>query len=329
LNNADREYGSRSGIQKGIRRGDLDLVHTCFETLWATPTHRNWLKWRATTLATEEAWQMIGEYGKLLKSGTDSKEEWRKYIYRLCLATKSKDAVALWFSAHDGAPYPEGHPEFMELDLWRNMCGGKDEDYLGLANDMYNTYVTSRKMSEYEKNAMDALLRRTKMGGMMGDRFICLSSMMLLYLRGLDEDEVLGNLKVNAAEWKERSGRSKPETVDLPWYAFDFHTQAGKIACNIFMKHSASKYNISRGTFMSLWFFLESAKMPRYLLKIPKNYEEELTAFDSAWWVPYVSYMVGADKGRNAKESVELWKNSIRDDIKGAVNWILEKREDD
>jgi hypothetical protein len=124
MNDADFTYGCRSAIQKGIRRGDLDLVHTCFEELWAEKSQRNWLMWRATTLVMEEAWQMIGEYGELLASGSKEENDWRKFLYRLCFATKSKDAMGLMFlvNREHKALTEMAHPEMEEMVLWYNLA---------------------------------------------------------------------------------------------------------------------------------------------------------------------------------------------------------------
>jgi len=163
------------------------------------------------------------------------------------------------------------------------------------------------------------------MGGMMGDRLICLTSLLLLSMRGLDKKEVDADVKANAMLWKKETGRSKPRIVDLPWYAFDMHTQAGKIAFNIFMKQGGEKYGLDELSFRSLWFFMESAKVPKHLIRLPPT-EWSLTAFDSVWWLPYVGFRLNIP-GHTAKEAARLWKEQVREDIKGAVNWILEKRE--
>jgi len=162
------------------------------------------------------------------------------------------------------------------------------------------------------------------MGGR-GDRIFCVSAMVLLFYRGLDKKKVKADVKANAKKWKKDNGRSKVRTVELPWYAFDKHTQAGQIALGIFMKHSAEKYNISRDDFWNLWFYMESAKTPKHLLRLPTD-TSNLTAFDSAWWLPYVASKLPY-KGYTAKGAAYLWKTKIRDDIKGAVHWILRKRE--
>ena len=127
------------------------------------------------------------------------------------------------------------------------------------------------------------------MGGMIADRQFCLAGMILLMLRGIEKEEVAADVHSNAKQWKKEKGRGTPLTVELPWYAFDMHTQAGKIAMSIFMRHSADKYDFEdREEFGRVWFYLESAKTPKHLLRI-KTLTDKLTAFDSAWWLPFIS----------------------------------------
>jgi len=330
----DQLYGARSAIQKGIRRGDLDLVHTCFNLLWSEKTHRQWLWWRVTTLVTEEAWQFCGELGKLLDSKTKEERDWRQFLYRLCLATKNKDAVGLWYYLKFGGEDLEvlGHPEFEEMQFWRALATEEgDESYLSVVDSMVDTYRRkARNLDEYEESALMALHRRTKMGGMMGDRQICLSTMTLVYHRGLNAEEILLDVRANAVKWKEKNGRNNPVDVDIPWYAFDKHTQAGKIAFSIFMKNTAQKRKVTADEFWSAWYFLESCKMPKEIWRAVKaNSETPLGIFDCGWWLPFVNIKLAQDssRGRGPKQLAHLWHSHLRDDIKGAVFWILGKRD--
>jgi hypothetical protein len=45
--------GCRSGIQKAVRRGDLDLAKTCFDVLWNSREERSWFKWRLPVIVAE------------------------------------------------------------------------------------------------------------------------------------------------------------------------------------------------------------------------------------------------------------------------------------
>jgi hypothetical protein len=274
---------------------------------------------------------MVGEYGELIESGSKSKNDWRKLIYRTCLATKSKDAMGLLLAAK--RDYKEltsiGHPEMEEWILWYHMgLESGDPEALSVADDLATTCSQMRKHSDYEEVGQKMMLRRSKMGGMVGDRQMCLPGMILIAIRGIDKGMVLEDVRVNAEKWKEQTGRSKPEMIELPWYAFDMHTQAGKIAKGIFIKHSAEKYHITAEEFHSIWFYLESAKTPKHLLRIKKVTDNHnLTCLDSGWWLPIIQNSIRTEK-YSPKTVINMWKTGIRDDIKGAVFWILKKREE-
>ena len=90
----DLTFGSRSGIQKAVRRGDLDLVKTCLDVLWDIPAQSNWLKWRVYTIVIEEAPYMAGELSKVVNSEA-TKQDWYKFFFSLALVPKAKEHIAL------------------------------------------------------------------------------------------------------------------------------------------------------------------------------------------------------------------------------------------
>lgn len=325
ISDDDFLYGSRSGIQKAIRRCDLDLAMTCFDALWSVNTHRNWLKWRACTLVTEEAWQMIGELGKLKESMSDDEKDWRKFIYSLTLATKSKDAHGLWEVARLMPELDEEHPEYLAMLAWWGQC---NDNPVTIVDELYDACLDVREYSDYERAGMKVLKSRCHMGGMWGDRCITLSTLVMMSARKpITEKEVKIDVKKGANKWKVRTGRDKPKTVDIPWYCFDMHTQAGKIARSIFMKHKAKKYDIDVEQFNAISFYLESAFNPKGAVKwVPKfNHDRKFTPFETAWWLPHLKDMLQMGK-RPPKVIKKMWANGMREDLRGAVNWILEKR---
>lgn len=330
MNESDHIYGARSGIQKAIRRGDLDLAHTCFEVLWSEDLHRNWLFWRSTSLVLEEAWQMAGELAELQASKSKEKKDWRKFIYRLTLATKSKDASPLFFWIQPHGWDIIKHPEMEEMKAWVDLA--KEENPKSVALEMadvmheaYSKGTKERQLSEYERSAIDIMRDRTKMGGGLGDRQICMSSMVMLFLRGLDRKRIDEDVKHNARRWVKANGRSKPRTVNMPWYAFDKHTLAGKIAFGIFMRNKAHKYSVNENDYWSMWFWLESSKTPKYLLSIPES-RKNPTCFDSIWWLPWLNRRLQLSV-HTPRQAVETWKNGMRQDTRNCVEWILEKRD--
>lgn len=330
ISNDDLIYGARSGIQKAIRRGDLDLAKTCFDLLWGDKSQQNWLKWRMTTLVLEEAWHMAGELNKLQQKEDPTGADYRALIYKLTLCSKSKDAVGLWFIINE---FPKVSLDFDEINLmkhWnqRYQANGKDEGMI--CDEIYETAVGNPEYTEltaYEISALQSMRRRSKMGGMTGDRCICMSAMLLTISRGLDPDLIQSDLKKQAKKWKAIVDRGKPITVEMPWYAFDMHTQCGKIAKSIFGRNKLDHYsNLSVEKFSSLWFWCESAFTPPYLLQLKRPQDEQkANCLDTIWYAPYLKRKLPYAQ-YTAKEVVRLWSRSMRRDIQGCVEWIVNKR---
>ncbi len=324
ISDDDFLYGSRSGIQKAIRRCDLDLAMTCFDALWSEKSHRNWLMWRAPILCVEDAWQMIGEYAQLKESGSKEEKDWRKFIYSVTLASKSTDAGGLWVVVKDQPNLGDIHPEYEAGHAWWSQCNDNPQM---VVDELYDACLEVREYSDYELAALKAMRDRCKMGGMWGDQCMQITGLVLLSARELIQKEVKVDIKKGANKWKARTGRDKPKTVDIPWYCFDMHTQAGKIATSIFMKHKAKKYDIDKEQFLTIWFYLESSHYPKgTLIWVPKfDYDKKFTVFETGWWLPHLKHILAIGK-KTPKQTKKMWKNGMRGDIEGAVNWILEKR---
>lgn len=337
MSDNDRLFGARSGIQKGIRRGDLDLVKTCFDILWNTKTQRNWLKWRLTVLVFEECWPMLGKLCEFYDTKPKEETEYRRFIYQLTLATKSKDAEYQilinapvdFFTAEQWRHY-----ELQNVKLLHDQI--EDNDPATVVDSLFEeTTVNSPrgKISDYEKNAIRLLRKRVGMGGMLGDRMSCLSTMMLISFRGLDKKRTEADIKNGAKKWYKRVGQARqPRTVPMPWYAFDMHTQAGKIGGRIFEKHKLRKYSgMDAAKFYSIWFFCESGKMEPSLInwKI-KGFDSmsTLDPYDTAWWIPLMKYSLSYGK-HSAREVKNTWDTTMCNEVSGGVEWILEKRATD
>jgi len=116
----------------------------------------------------------------------------------------------------------------------------------------------------------------------------------------------------------------------MPWFVFDMHTTAGKIASGIFMRNRAEKYgDLSEPEFQHIWFHLSSAKIPMRLIKYVETKESDtLKADETAWWLRNVREEIVFD-GKEPKEVVALWRQGMLQDIKGSVEWILAAREAD
>jgi len=323
-------YGCRSAIQKGIRRGDLDLVMTAFDTLWEVKAQRNWLQWRTTVLCEEDVWHMLGElslfYGRVKKVKEDPeahRKAWLKMLIELALCSKSKDTEALYYTAKDTKKKKNEHAELVEM---RELLGMVSTEPLEAAGVLLDG-MKEQKVEEYRMRAARMLHSRMFQGGMYDDRMACLAGMVLVNNRpGFDPKTVKQDIADGLKRYKVAGGK-KPKKKELPWYVFDMHTAAGKFASSVFMKHKAKDFpGLTKDKFEWIWFDLESAKVPKSLMKVKKfSLKAQPTAIENMWWgvqvkrdLPFGDY--------SALDVVRLWRTKMRPELKSIVNWCLEKR---
>lgn len=333
MHDSDFIYGCRSGIQKGVRRGDLDLVNTCFEALWEkNDQHCDWLKWRLWSITIEESWQLIGELFKLLQTENLSKADWKRFAFRLCIATKSKDAPGLWeYITHNGR---STHAEFRELRFFRREADSNHAgDYLKMVHSVYEAYLNGtdeRQLSEYEDGGLTVLFNRARGGGMLNDRYYALTAMILLFLRGIDEEAVAQDLREGRDHWvKSVNGRTKPKLVNLPWYVFDKHTSVGRevIGRVLSQWNSRGEKALNEHELSLIWFYLESAKtgIDRIRIKNPLKTHNP-SSFDSIWWIVNIRNRLTLGSF-GPRDCVDLWKNKGLRDLCEGVTWeIIDKR---
>jgi len=296
----DLIYGCHSALQKAIRRGDLNLARTAFDVMWAEKEHRNWMKWRLSILVIEEAWYFTGELAQFLKLKSDTEEDWRKFIYRLCLIPKNKDADALWGLSSIAV---ERTPLLDEVARWKERIGDGDPSLI--ADELFEWLVDGEKLTDYEKDAIRVAKRRVGMGGMLGDKQQCIVAMILIAQHGLQQERVKKAEVEGLKRWK----GGKPKTVNLPWYVFDFHTALGKMARSIFLKRKAKDFgNIDEDGFSKIWFHLESGFVPKDLIA-------ESQAFWPAWREAELTGL-----------PVKLWEKGMKKEIQSIVNWCIERR---
>jgi hypothetical protein len=329
MNDDDFLYGCRSGIQKAIRRGDLDLARTAFDTLWKDQKQRSWLKWRMTVLVEEDAWQMIGELAQFLNTvdkEEDEEKAWRRFTYQLVLAPKSKDTEALLYMAMKTKEQTTEHPELEAMRRCLRSSTEPSEAGRALMN-RWEADGTWKRLSKYEQDAITLLHRRLGLGGMLLDRKACLSCMILVVSRGLNEKIIKASVELGLKSWVKKNGKRKPRLVNLDWYVFDMHTVVGKMAMSIFMKNKASKFKgLTKEKLDDIWFYLESAIIPDALFR-PKKYHQEakLNAFESMWWPMLLDFDLAF--GDNSSAAVRrIWEDTMKQEMHNLVDWCLNKR---
>lgn len=310
-------FGAHSGIQKAIRRGDLDLAKTCFDLMWPEKAHQSWLRWRIAILVEEEAWWLVGELAKFLKDRPESEKEWRKFIYQLVICRKAKDSGGLF---HVAKYLPNvDHPEVTAM---RKVLAALDEGISieEIASETYENVIEAGDFSDYEKAALSIMRSRANMGGMLGDRICCVATMILIGSRGLDEKEVQKQIAEDFQKFKERSGKRPKKLKELPWYVYDMHTAKGKWALNILAK---KQRDISKDELQGLWFHMVSAVIPFdqivYVKPSPKP-----SPLKTVWWQMCIKHRLSFGN-RPPKENLALWRDNLATQAEKLVLWCLEK----
>lgn len=327
-------YGCHSGIQKAIRRCNLDLTKTCFDAMWADKKHRSWMQWRVLAIVQEDVFPLVGElpefFGRvraLDKESPEFEEEWRKMYYRITVAPKQKDAASLLFAGKASKPEGATHPEMKSWKHWHNLMQKEGGTPDKVAEPLYEAIVKDERFgprTAYEIAALGMLRKRTGMGGMLGDRQCSLVAMLLIAHRGLDQAEVLRGEKRGIATHLQVYGRRKPRTVNLPWYSFDMHTVAGKMAMSAYGKRN--KHGLEHGDIGSMWFMLESNFTPMNRISYGKIMDEP-GPWDCIWHAPLLKLKLSI-QGMSPKETKALWETSCREEVRDLVVWALEKRGD-
>jgi len=316
MNDSDLIWGAHSGLQKAVRRGDLDLCKTCFDLLWSETKHKNWLKWRLPSIVIEEAWYFGGRLKVFNDRRTDDPNEWLKFLYELTLIRKAKDADAVM---RIPASYSGDSMEYVESTAWSKKLGDPPTNIEGISYSIASACRESRKLTKYEEQTLAVLYNRANMGGMLGDRIMSLGGIVLLTNRPIDEARIDDLIDSGLKKWKKEKGR-KPRIVNMPWYAFDMHTQVGKIAMSIWTKRKSHKYDIK--DFDSTWFYLESGYVPE-TMRVENRKAPD--AFEEKWW-PILTQHFFMDEGSSIEKRTSLWNEKIRSEVEGIVAWLLEKR---
>jgi len=317
-------YAAHSGIQKAVRRGNLDLAHTCFELMWADKQHQSWYKWRFPIIVIEDAYYLVGEVADFLNKRTDDKKEWKRMLYKVVLATKNKDSYALLSLATESIG---NAVKGSELALVRKLVDGMTEENIKQkAEDAYDYLMEKREYTTYEQKAMQYLKARASMGGMVWDRYSMLPTMVLIYKRGLDRDMILNQVDDDVEAYFLLNGDdARPEEIAMPWYVFDMHTRIGMATMSIYLKKHGTKMAITRPQLERLWFLKSSGFVPSTLVRYPKEGKKP-TCITTAWWDKWLAIACKFGKYDTTKKADAVWR-SIEHDVQGIIKWLLMKED--
>lgn len=210
----------QNGITIGVRRGDLDLVKTCFDALWPS----SWLLWRIPQLIIDDMWYLIGEGARLLdRVQTFAQDKQQAYIrsiyYKLAVAVKCRDPRSI-VQLYSEVPIKLDHyrvdQEYQAGAYWLKQA---DQTSMSDAANMLLNDLSGRHtgLSDYEKGIAAYLAKKASEPGDYVERGACLTSMILLERRRIDQEKIKSFLDTRLAEYKATNG-PKPKTIKLPDY---------------------------------------------------------------------------------------------------------------
>ena len=273
----DYEFGCRSALRIAIRRGDIGLAFSAFKMIWSNIEHRNWFKFRLPLIVVEEAFYLIGVYASFLERINNLGEEtsYGNFICILTLCKKSKDvgALAKLCVAKHGATEWK-HRELVSCrKLWSIVCESGIEE---ISYHMLNHEANHNELSnEYQKKALAVLYECIREGGNQWNRKTLLLGMLLIILRGLDEQLI--SLEVKRAYNKVPK---KIKSVKFPWYAFTPCSHVANAALLPILKNN----NITRDMIEKVWFYSEAEYTNPDILMEKKLSSRKNSCFESMWW---------------------------------------------
>ena len=326
-------YGARSGIQKAVRRGDVSLARTCFDTLWPIPEHRKWLLWRIPVLVVEDCWIMSGELAKaqaaakeLSASSDELQRHWLKFIIQLTIATKAQDAAWLWYLAKCESGNPLDHAEWQMMREVVLMVEEGNPEVLPskFPHDRFEAFLRSRvrrELTPYEELAFAAVEARRRTGGMVADQWNCMSAALLIFMRGLPEATVQGMLQNQKGKY---AGARVKCVTDLPWFCFDMHTRPGLRAASAFRKREANSLPFDKDKLNGAWFQLTSAKIcPQVIGEILDWRAVPHPNCLQTVWLTEKREAIARELGMSLAQLEDYWLNVGEPKMRELIHWAL------
>ena len=327
--------GAKAGLEVGVRRGDLDLVKTCWDLMHDDERDpQAWITWRLPYIVQVEAFHMLGECARMeatLPDELDTEAAQLKFIKRLALAKKSKDVGALRFMVMNAC---QDDP-LMDIDEFRIYAETverlKEEPIETVADDLYETVRRELGVhGEYALTALKLLRGRALLGGKLLDRYNNLAAMVMIGSRGLDEDETQKDITKGARRWFTRIGEKRlPRTVELPWYVWGKDTGIGQQALRTWEReHGGETPGMTVGMVAALMHCLETTKTPVSMINYQDGKLRGFAPLDTVWWLDAIRWtLTAADETRKytPKDQGELWREKIRGQLQEIIENLVEQ----
>jgi len=241
--------GHKSAVQKALRRGSLPLLKLAFSKLMEVEP--KWITWRIVILAAEEAWPYMGIAGRYAFGEESTRENIWKLLANIALHPKNKEAEGLNILADKVEKLKEDPKKLIKDPARMAIFNGwmTIRQSMGLLETDPETFWGwfSTGENEFAREIVMTARRRSKFGGMSGDKMLLFVAAYLACVT-----------KVDPIELEEVPTEEEVEPAkEIPRHCFDVHTGVGKIVYYQFKKMLGEEMGEYVG--MELWFNLGSA----------------------------------------------------------------------
>ena len=262
--------GCEAGIQYAIRRSDFDVLKTCFDAVSESPA---WVAWRLPLWTASECWYMTGEL-------PNANISVKKFLFRMAAVPKTQDAAILPLVAEKVAEVDDEPLELRRFRFWYDFDNIHDA-----SDDLLKTLESGEtfgNLSAYELDAARLLYSRIQDGGYVEDRKRFLAAMFLIGSRRIETAPSFINKKVNVVK---KTLKSKPVTVNLPWWVYDLTTDIGLVAMEKFLENHGDRFGLNRDQFVFLHKILGYTSVPRS--HISYTHIDKCKGFGNDIWLPF------------------------------------------
>lgn len=295
----------KSCLQKYVRRDEKEKALSVIDRVWAMgPKEHTSLCKRLPMIVVEDCGWKKGWVieDAVAQINAPVLESVRRLVLAMCAGAKDKDACGLYDKAVGQGLLPEATEDEMRAALTAGDEMTAARIAIGATKSRPGSSWVWGVLSAHAhdlsvQNAIDSLRRRVAMGTFGCDLGLSAAFAVILTLRMAPGQTFTVPSITGTYTWKK---------ADLDWYAFDMHTQIGKIA----MGHITKKTGVSTKTLENLWFNLESARV---------------NALAEQKWFDNWDFCFQRDLGVGLDKAQEMWR-PIYPEVKGFVEWLMKQR---
>jgi len=213
---------ARNGVQLAIRRGDVELALCALRIAWSHEPSKPWLMWHLPMKVLAEVWYLIPYLVNLKDVAPEHSYAVLEQFIKMAAGCKSsRDVSSLirvvllvktltlerFLMGKTDSPAPADaylkHPEYVKMI-----------SSLELGPDGF-LEQNPRKFTKFEQQALDYLKERAYGQGLMQHKYVLMSAIVLLTMRGISEKAVKERVEVVKA-LPDPEVKKEP----LPWFCY-------------------------------------------------------------------------------------------------------------